>query len=202
MIEWGYPGDSIIDICGATRAEKNSSRLSPPPSVYARHSKLSKNCSEISNWFNLSVEGQRKKLQDYLNLRLEEKRVYQQNILMMMDEQEKLFNSILSTDDADNSKEEEVPVIKRSRGHSYYGTRGQKTDGNDRGRGVIGGHAFSRQGQKEQCSNSYTKNSSPPKSLPEPVLQQPPSNQLEVQNNSDDARTSFDLSIIHTALNQ
>ena len=90
MIQWSFPGDSLIDVTGGKRA-KEKKLLSPPPSIFARHDTYKKNAKSLTQWWNTSLNAQRALVEEYNEMKFDEVLLFQQNIIAMLEEQGYLF---------------------------------------------------------------------------------------------------------------
>ena len=146
MIDWGFPGDSIMDVTGGVRA-KGSNLLSPPPNVYAKFDDSAKNLKEISSWWKLGSASQKEIIEAYSNMPFGNRMGYQHNIIAMMSEQDRIFCTKSNTDCVgDSLVREDSPLSHLAK----------NSDRNDR---AVAGIQRTRHSSSSSSSSSSSPNS-------------------------------------------
>ena len=108
LIQWNKLVSSIREITGGARLCDHPNLLSPPPSIFAKHSEFSANFTELSSWWNLAAGIQAQIVHEYeTNQNLIQLIQYQKNIVAMMEAQKKLIEKLTSSPPTHESEEED-----------------------------------------------------------------------------------------------
>ena len=87
MIQWDFPGESLVDVMGGTRAREYN-LLSPPPNTFARSTDYKENFKSLSQWWKMGRQQQKTSIEWYCDqIGLEQKVTFQNNICSMIKDQ-------------------------------------------------------------------------------------------------------------------